>query len=152
VNVWYFAYGTNAKIDQVRARIGYFKLSKRAIVRNYKLIFNVYSKFWRGYTANIRHTGNFDDKVLGVVYHISDLQLSKLHTSDGPEPTEISIELEDGNEIKNVKTFIWKTEEHEHEPPEAYWRRMEDGFIEHGYERLIVRRIFTDRFGQRKSV
>jgi len=146
LNIWYFAYGSNVKIDQVRARIGDFKLSKRAIARNYKLVFNVYSKTWHGYTANIQHTGNFDDRVLGVVYHMSELQLSKLHAADGPAPSEISVETEDGNEIKNAKTFVWNTTEAEHEPPEAYWRRMEDGLIEHGYERLVVRKIFTDKF------
>ena len=132
----------------MRERIGEFKLSKRAVARNYKLIFNVYSKkYWQGYTANIQHTGNFDDKVLGVVYHISDAQLAKLQSIEGRAPSEISVELEDGNEIKNAKTFMWDTVEKEHEPPEAYRRRMEDGLIEHGYARSLAGKIFTDRFG-----
>ena len=148
MNVWYFAYGSNVKIDQVRNRVGDFKLSKRAIARNYKLIFNVYSRInWHGYTANLQYSGNFDDKVLGVVYHISDIQLSKLRTSEGPAPSEISVELEDGNEIKNAKTFIWATKEAEHEPPEAYRRRMEDGLVEHGYQASVVKKIFVDKFG-----
>lgn len=147
MNIWYFAYGSNVKIDQVRARIGEFKLSKRAIARNYKLVFNVYAKTWSGYTANIQRTGNFEDKVLGVVYHMSEEQLAKLHTSEGPAPTEISVELEDGNEIKNAKTFVWETTEKEREPPEAYRRRMEDGLIEHGYDRALVKKIFLDKFG-----
>jgi gamma-glutamylcyclotransferase (GGCT)/AIG2-like uncharacterized protein YtfP len=132
----------------MRERIGDFKLSKRALARNYKLIFNVYSKkFWQGYTANIQHTGNFDDRVLGVVYHISEAQLSKLQLFEGHAASEISVEMEDGNEIKNAKTFVWDTPEREHEPPETYRRRMVDGLIEHGYSRLLVEKIFVDKFG-----
>lgn len=131
----------------MKERVGGFKLSKRAIARNYKLIFNVYSKKWQGYTGNIQHTGNFDDKVLGVVYHVTEAQLMKLRTFEAPEPGEISVELEDGNEIKNARTFVINTIEKEREPPEAYRRRIEDGLIEHGYDRSLVRKIFVDKFG-----
>jgi len=132
----------------MKERIGDCKLSKRAITRNYKLIFNKYSKKnWHGYTANIQRTGNFEDKVLGVVYHITDTQLSKLQIFEGIEPIEIPVELEDGNEIKNAKSFLWNSLEREHAPPDAYRRKMEDGLIEHGYDGSVVKKIFFEKFG-----
>jgi gamma-glutamylcyclotransferase (GGCT)/AIG2-like uncharacterized protein YtfP len=148
VNVWYFAYGSNLKVAQMKDRVGDIKLSKRAIARNYKLIFNAYSKKnWHGYTANIRYTGSFQDKVKGVVYHITDEQLRKLQDFEGPSPIDMSVELEDGSEIKNAKAFLFKTTESEHEPPEVYRRIIEEGMIEHGYDRTMIRKIFVDKFG-----
>ncbi|MGA2874872.1 MAG: gamma-glutamylcyclotransferase [Nitrososphaerales archaeon] len=148
MNIWYFAYGSNVKLDLMRENIGDCKLSKRAIARNFKLIFNQYSKNnWHGYIANLQRTDNFEDKVLGVVYHITDAQVSKLQNFEGAEPMEISIELEDGNEIKNAKTIIWNSLEREHEPPHAYRMKMEEGLIEHGYDGALVRKIFIEKFG-----
>src|SRR5579872_2066039 len=127
MDVWYFAYGSNVSIGQMKERVGEFKLSRRAIARYYRLTFNQYSKkIWHGYTANIQRTENFDDKAIGVAYHITDAQLAKLQTFEGTPPVEIEIELEDGNIIKHVKTFLWKTNEVNHEPPHAYKRRIEE--------------------------
>jgi cation transport regulator ChaC len=149
MNIWYFAYGSDVKVAQMKERVGDFKLSKRAVARNFKLVFNAHSKKnWHGYTANIQHTGDFGDKVLGVVYHITDTQLAKLQTFEGtPQKIDISVELEDGSEIKNAKTFLWNSTEREHEPPEAYRRIIEEGLIEHGYDRSTARKIFVDKFG-----
>jgi cation transport regulator ChaC len=145
MNVWYFAYGSNVKLAQMKERVGEFKLSRRAVLRNYKLVFNISSKRWQGFTANIQETGHYEDKVLGVVYHISDIQLAKLQTFEGVPPVEISVELEDESEIKNVKTFLWNTTEQEHKPPEVYRRIIEQGLTEHGYENATVRKNF-DKF------
>ncbi len=146
MNVWYFAYGSNVKLAQLKERIGEFKLSKRSILRNYKLVFNVYSKTWQGYTANIQETGHYEDKVLGVVYHITDTQLGKLQSFERTSPVEISVELEDESEIKNAKTFLWSTSEQERKPPEAYRRIIEQGLIEHGYDSSTVRKIFDKTY------
>jgi hypothetical protein len=112
MNVWYFAYGSNVKLAQMKERVGEFKLSRRAVLRNYKL---------------------------------ADIQLAKLQTFEGVPPLEISVELEDESEIKNVKTFLWNTTEQEHKPPEVYRRIIEQGLTEHGYENATVRKNF-DKF------
>jgi hypothetical protein len=142
--VWHFAYGSNLNVVQMKSRIGQWQLSKRALIRNYRLIFNVYSK-QRGYVANLQETGNFEDMVSGVVYHITLDQLSKLQKAEGVAPTDIGVELEDGNEISHAKVFIWKTAEKEREPHRDYRRVIEQGFLQHGYPESAAKKIF-DRF------
>jgi len=66
--VWYFAYGSNLSVDRMNSRVGEWHLSKRALVRNYRLAFNVFSAEWQGNTANLLETGKFEDTVYGVVY------------------------------------------------------------------------------------
>ncbi len=91
--IWYFAYGSNLNVDQMKSRIGAWQLSRRAIVRIYKLVFNVFSKQRGGYSANLQETSNFEDTVSGVVYHITQDQLNKLQKSEGVAPVEIRVEL-----------------------------------------------------------
>ncbi|MDA4111380.1 MAG: gamma-glutamylcyclotransferase [Thaumarchaeota archaeon] len=141
--IWYFAYGSNLNVDQMKSRIGLWQLSKRAVARNYKLVFNVYSKKLNGYMVNMQESENFEDTVPGVVYHLTLDQLNKLQKFEGIEPVDIRVELEDGNEISHAKVFIWKTTEKEHEPPNDYKRVIEQGLLQHGYPESRARKIFS---------
>lgn len=126
----------------MRTQVGEWQLSRRALVRNYKLIFNVQSKKWQGYTANLQATGIFEDVVYGVVYRVTQEQLLKLQTHERVPPVEIRAELEDGNEISHAKTFMWETTNPGHEPPIAYRKTMERGLEDHGYDKSHLDRIF----------
>jgi len=141
--VWYFAYGSNLNVDQMKARIGAWQLSKRALVRSYKLVFNRYSKSRNGYAANLQPTDNFEDTVPGVVYHITQEQLVKLEKFEGIPPTEVAVELEDGNEISHAKIFVWKSSEKERGPPKDYRRIIEQGLLQHGYPESTIRKVFS---------
>jgi hypothetical protein len=144
--VWYFAYGSNLNVDHMKSRIGQWQLSKRALARNYRLVFNVLSKKqWKGYTANLEETGKFEDTVAGAVYHITLEQLAVLQKFEGIPPVDIRVELEDGNDISHAKTFTWKTQEKEHEPPKEYMSIMEQGFLQHGYDEAHATKVF-ERF------
>ncbi len=128
----------------MRKRVGKWQLSKRALARNYRLVFNHFSKKeWKGYTANLEETGKFEDTVPGVVYALTPDQLNALQSLEGIVPVDIRVELEDGNEISHAKTFIWKTTDSEHEPPKDYRRAMEEGLSQHGYDEAHVRKIFA---------
>ena len=141
--VWYFAYGSNLNVDQMKNRIGQWPLSRRAVARNYKIVFNVYSKKRNGYTVNMQESANFDDTVSGVVYHLNQDQLNTLQKFEGIAPVDIRVELEDGNEISHAKVFMWKTAEPEHEPPNDYKRVIEQGLLQHGYPESRARKIFS---------
>jgi cation transport regulator ChaC len=141
--VWYFAYGSNLNVDQLKSRIGQWQLSKRALVRNYRLVFNVYSKRRNGYSANLQASDNFEDTVPGVVYRITQMQLRELEKIEGAATTDVSVELEDGNEISHAKVFLWKTTEKEHEPPKEYRRIIEQGLLQHGYPEATVKKVFV---------
>lgn len=127
----------------MRSRIGAWQLSKRALVRNYRLVFNHYSKSRNGYAANLQSTDNFDDTVPGVVYHITQEQLIKLEKFEGIPATDIAVELEDGNEISHAKVFIWKSMEKEREPPKDYRRAIEQGLLQHGFPESTVKKVFA---------
>jgi cation transport regulator ChaC len=146
--VWYFAYGTDLNVDQMRKLVGQWQLSKRALARNYRLSFNAFSKK-RGkiYVPNLLETGKFEDTVSGVVYHITQDQLKALENNEGMATTDIHVELEDGNEISHAKTFIYKTEEREHEPPRDYLRVIREGLVQHGYDEARIRSMMS-RFGK----
>jgi len=127
----------------MKTRIGEWQLSKRALVRNYRLIFNVYSKKRTGYIANLQSSDNFEDKVLGVVYRITPEQLAKLEKIEGISASDVGAELEDGNEISHAKVFIRKTVEKEREPPKEYRRMIEQGLLQHGYSEAAVKKTFV---------
>lgn len=139
--VWYFAYGSNLDVGQMNSRVGEWHLSKRALARNYKLTFNVFSKRWQGYTANLVQTDRFEDTVYGVVYLLTEEQFSSLERHEGVAPVTIRVELEDGNDISHAKTFVWKSSDAGHAPSEAYIRTMEEGLREHGYKKPLLDRI-----------
>jgi gamma-glutamylcyclotransferase (GGCT)/AIG2-like uncharacterized protein YtfP len=140
--IWYFAYGSNLNVDQMRDRVGEWHLSKRALARNYRLVFNHYSKKRQGYTANLLETGKFEEVVYGAVYHITEEQLKKLQAHEGIAPVEVRVELEDGNERSRAKTFAWKTSDSEREPPKPYRKAIEEGLVQHGYDRSHVEAVF----------
>ncbi len=146
--IWYFAYGSNLNVDLMRTRVGQWPVSKRAVARNFQLVFNVYSKQRKGYIVNLRESDNFSDTVPGVVYRITQEQLNALQKADGIPPTDIRVELEDGNEISHAKAFIWTTAEKEHEPSREYLRTIEQGLVQHGYPEARARSIFA-RFEKR---
>ncbi len=142
--VWYFAYGSNLNVDQMRKLVGQWALSKRAIARNFKLVFNVYSKQRKGYIVNMQESPHFEDVVPGVVYHLTLEQLHALQEFDGIPPTDIPVELEDGNEISHAKAFIWKSAEKEdHLPAKEYLRTIEQGLVQHGYPEARARSILA---------
>jgi hypothetical protein len=130
-------------VDQLKSRIGQWQLSKRALVRNYRLVFNVYSKRRNGYSANLQASDNFEDTAPGVVYRITQIQLNDLEKAEGVPAADVSVELEDGNEISHAKVFIWKTAEKEHEPPKEYRRIIEQGLLQHGYPEATVRKVLS---------
>ncbi len=139
--VWYFAYGSNLNPDQMNSRVGEWHLSKRALARNYRLAFNVFSAEWQGNTANLLETGKFEDTVYGVVYLLTEEQFLRLQKRERVQPVEIRVELEDGNEISRAKAFTWNSTTKERPPPELYRRTMEAGLLQHGYKKSLVDKV-----------
>jgi gamma-glutamylcyclotransferase (GGCT)/AIG2-like uncharacterized protein YtfP len=127
----------------MKSRIGQWQLSKRALVRNYRLVFNHYSKLKSGYTANLQPSENFEDTVLGVVYRLTPDQLQKLEKFEAVPPADVNVELEDGNEISHAKVFLWNSSEKERDPPKDYRRIIEQGLLQHGYTEASVKKTFA---------
>ncbi len=134
--VKYFAYGSNLNISQMISRIGTWKTAKRAFLKGWKLTFDKYASTWRGNAANIKKTIDLDDKVFGVVYILSKEKFEVLKTYEGGyKPIPIKIESE--GKVVEAITFV-TTEGEAKKPPKKYILIIEEGLIQHGYNKELV--------------
>lgn len=139
---YYFAYGSNLDPNQMKERVGKCDISERSYIEGYKLVFNVFSKNWNGWAANIKKTKVSSDIVYGVIYQITDEQLKILTSKyEHKEPIPISVKLENGKEKTDVKAYVWPKEESSHEPPEAYRNKIVQGLSQHGYSTNIIEKV-----------
>jgi len=137
--VWYFAYGSNLYIPQMLARIGKWKKSRKALLRGWKLVFNVHSQRWGGGTTNIIETKNSNDMVYGAIYLISRKKLDVLSTYEKVRPKVIIVESE-GKKVK-AKTFIFREDKPFEKPQKVYVNFIIDGLRQHGYEEDVIENI-----------
>ncbi|MEM2224894.1 MAG: gamma-glutamylcyclotransferase family protein [Candidatus Caldarchaeum sp.] len=81
LKVWYFAYGSNLDQEGMKRRVGRWHDLKPALLKGYRLVFDVYSSSWRGGVANVRE----DEKsvVYGAAYLLDEEQLEKLDRYEG---------------------------------------------------------------------
>jgi len=102
---WYFAYGSNLDTEGMRKRVGSWYDLKKALLRGYKLVFNVYSSSWRGGVANI--VEDSQSVVYGAAYLLDEEQLQKLDRYEGVphlyQRRKVVIELEG----KPVEAFVY---------------------------------------------
>jgi sulfite reductase (NADPH) flavoprotein alpha-component len=137
--VWYFAYGSNLNIGQMMNRVGEWTVSKRAMLKGYKLKFNVCSPRWGGLTANIIRTDNPDDRVHGALYLILREKLNVLNAYEGGTPTDAVAEA-DGVSLP-AKVYIFETSREPGNPPEAYLNVMLTGLRQHGYPEAVITEV-----------
>ena len=79
--MYYFAYASNLNKKQMLERAPDSKAMFKVILPNYKLVFAGWSRQWRGGTATVRLSRG--DKVMGVIYEISEKDLRRLILSPG---------------------------------------------------------------------
>ena len=137
--VWYFAYGSNLNIGQMMSRVGEWTVSKRAVAKGYKLVFNVQSKRWGGLAANLVRTDNITDRVYGAIYSILNEKLNVLTQYERVGPTDIFVEA-DGAKI-TAKAYVFGTSREPGRPPAAYLEVMLVGLRQHGYSEQEIEKI-----------
>ena len=131
VMVWYFAYGSNLNKKQMLERVGEWKNCKRSVLKNYKMVFNVKSRRWNGYTANI--VPDEGSEVVGVVYELDESQIRKMdYFEKGSKVIDVILEAESGK--MNAVTYIWNREG-SFEPPERYKETILEGIEQHDLNR-----------------
>lgn len=142
MNEHYFAYGSNLDPIQMKDRVGEWISSERVHAEGYKRVFNVKSRRWGGWAANLKKTDSITDKSYGVVYEITKQQLDTMTGWEGDmEPTSISVKTENGQELKDVKAYIWQKEEPSHEPPADYKNSIITGLEKHGYGPEVIKKV-----------
>lgn len=138
-DMWYFSYGSNLKMEQIRERIGEWSASKRATLIGYRLVFNVSSPRWGGLAANVLQTDNNNDKVYGAIYNITTEQLDKMTKYEGCQPQDITVES-NSNDIF-AKTYVFATPRKPGKPPDRYLDIIIIGLKQHGYSEEIISKV-----------
>lgn len=97
----YFGYGSNINMLALKAKGVLPKYSQLALLRGWKLSFNV--KHWfrhEGGVGNIEYTGMADDLVQGIVHYCDENDLQKLDRMEsygvGYDRVEVTLETEEG--------------------------------------------------------
>lgn len=80
-DICFFAYGWALDRNLLRKAVGEVGEPKRAVLRGYRLVFDVYSPSWRGGVANIVESAG--GIVYGAIYRITSEQLSRLDEAAG---------------------------------------------------------------------
>ena len=138
--VWYFAYGSNLSIPQMLGRVGEWQTSRKAILKGWKLIFNVDSKRWGKGAANIVETEDPNDIVYGGIYLIKKEKLCVLSTYEGVLPKDVTVNSE-GKDVE-AKTYIFRKDKKPIDPLKAYLQTIIDGLRQHGYNEDVVKQIY----------
>ena len=98
---WHFGYGSNMALVSLHAKGVAPRASERAILRGWRLRFNV-RHFFRheGGVANIEETGDASDVVWGVVHLCEDADLALIDAAEaygyGYDRVEVSVETASG--------------------------------------------------------
>ena len=132
-HVWYFAYGSNLDKKKFEKRAGKFLESKKATLPGYRICFNTFHPGWNCGVADVVESEG--DKVYGVVYKITEEQLSKLDRAVGvPEFYRrmiVEVETTDGPVIAYTYTTVKKRDFVA--PSESYLGHILKGLKQHGW-------------------
>lgn len=138
--VWYFAYGCNVNTGQITSRVGECSVSRRAILKGYKRVFNVRSTQWGGLTANVIKTGDKEDEVPGVLYRITGEKLDVLTRYEGKPPVDVTVETEDGTPVQ-AQCYVFNPSRTPGKPPESYLNLILAGLKQHGYGEEVAEEV-----------
>jgi len=121
------------------ARIGEWETSKKAVLKGWRLVFNVNSSRWGKGAANIVPTEDSNDVVYGAIYLIKREKLCVLSTYEGVMPKDVTVES-NGKEVV-AKTYAFRKDKKPSKPPKAYLHTMIEGLRQHGYEEDVIKQI-----------
>jgi len=139
-SVWYFAYGSNLSMPQMLARVGEWETSQKALLKGWKLVFNVNSRRrWGEGAANIIETKDVKDVVYGAVYKIKKEKLCVLTTYENVVPKDVTVES--NCEGVPAKTYVFRKDRKASKPPQAYLQTIIEGLKQHGYEEDVINKI-----------
>jgi len=123
----YFAYGSNMNWDDLDKWCntrGYPPIhpgtdTEKGVIKNYRLIFNHFSKSRNGGALNIIKSRNTD--VCGVLFNLSDEDFEKIIRKGGPayEQHAVNVILSDGR-VVGAKTFKATSEKKLYPPTSEY--------------------------------
>jgi len=141
--LWYFAYGWSLDKSLMKKCIGEWLDVRRAELRGFKLVFNAYSKSWRGGVANL--TEDESSKVYGAAYKITNEQLKKLDRFEGlpsrAARMSVEISVEGVGRVKAITHIAVNPRRGWIIPSKDYLSAMLKGLKQHGFSNDVIKEI-----------
>jgi len=152
-DIWYFAYGSNLNVAQLMTRIGKWKAARKAVLKNYKLTFDIYSASWGGGVADIVESEG--SSVKGAIYRIGKEQLSVLDSYEGykgkgrqnsyerNEPECPMPVISEGKEVDVLTYWVVNrsTKSKFVKPSKRYLETIVEGLRQHGWDEEVVQEV-----------
>jgi cation transport regulator ChaC len=149
--VWFFAYGWALDKSLLKKVIGECGEPRRAILRGYRLVFDVFSPSWRGGVANI--VEDVDSVVYGAVYKIDLNQLERLDEAVGVphifSRRKVVVEVEGIGKVESVTYISTSGRGRWVKPSEQYLSAFLRGLKQLKYEDDVTQKIKKIAFGER---
>ena len=120
---YYFAYGSNMDQKQMKERCPDAELLGTASLRNYKLVFTIFSETRNCGCADI--VPDYFSAVYGLFYRMTDPDFELLDEFEGVSKKayrRISVTIEDGNgKLIEAETYEVVSKESEHQTPSEHY-------------------------------
>jgi gamma-glutamylcyclotransferase (GGCT)/AIG2-like uncharacterized protein YtfP len=124
--MYYFAYASNLNRNQMKERCPDSKPLFTATLPNYKLVFEGWSRQWRGGYANIRLFKG--EKVRGAVYEVTEQCLQRLDKFESPyKRFKVTVYDEDREAIEAI-AYIRTEQAESTKPSQEYLTTIQQGF------------------------
>ncbi len=128
--MYYFAYGSNLSKKQLSERCPGSRPGFIATLPNYKLVFNGWSRRWRGGVASIKRFGG--ERVPGAVYEVAEECLRRLDKYEaGYNRLKVTVFDEDGEPVEAV-TYVHAGQLQETMPSKEYVAIIQQGYRDWG--------------------
>lgn len=144
---WYFAYGSNMSMQQMRKRTGSVPESLVARLKGYRLAFRKYRDTEEVYADILPDKTK---EVIGVAYQCSDKALEQLDIFEGVTGNcyrreNITIQLEDSNEKITAVAYLGSLafSEIESHPSQEYLDRILAGLSDHKIDPTYTEMVQT---------
>ena len=142
--MFYFAYGSNMNLDQMRERRVSYENSRRALLRDYKLGFTKTSKRYNAGVADIVESkGNF---VEGVLYEVTEEGMANLDKFEGIEQNvykrvKVVVQLESGEKLEAITYKVVSAEEPFIPPSKEYMDKIIKGAETHRLSKNYIQKL-----------
>jgi len=142
---YYFAYGSNMLIDQMKNRASIFKPLGVALAKDYKLTFGIPGTIFSGAVANIKQQKGCH--VYGVLYEVDALTLGKMDFFEGVQQGEykkkkIKVIKDDTSEA--IDSWVYYSDSNStliERPSKIYLTRMIQGAKENRLPEAYIERV-----------
>jgi cation transport regulator ChaC len=154
---WYFGYGSNMDFGSLRAKGVQPRVSERAVLRGWRLRFNVHHFFrHEGGVGNIEPSGDQSDVVWGVLHHCEDEHLALLDAAEayghGYDRVDVSLLTDRGEQQAIAYVGVPSFLDEQCLPTQRYLNILLKGAVAAGLDAAYVEALRQHPVFQRQPV